>query len=239
MTGILWVAFTAALMFALQPRHRHSLTARAHWLQSTCRRVLNVLGMPLEHTGGLPQGAVLTPNHLGYLDIIVLSALAPTVFVSKAEVGRWPLFGWFARRAGTRFLQRELKADLVRVGAELEPVIATGINLVVFLEGTSSDGRQVLPFKPSLLEPAVRNGWPVAPVRLDYQTSPGHDPAVEVAWWGTMPLPSHLLNFAGIEQVRVRVQCGDSRIAAGERKTLAAALQAEVMAMASREPAGN
>lgn len=190
--------------------------------------------------GALPHGAVLAPNHLGYLDIIVLSALAPTVFVSKAEVGRWPLFGWFAQRAGTRFLRRELKADLVRVGAELEPVIAAGINLVVFLEGTSSDGLQVLPFKPSLLEPVVRHGWPVAPVRLDYIVSPGHDPALEVAWWGTMPLPQHLLGFAGIEQVHAVVKCGEVRIGAGERKTLAANLRAEIESMGTGKapPAG-
>ncbi len=175
-----------------------------------------------------PQGVMLTPNHVSYLDILVLSALAPTVFVAKAEVKGWPLFGWFARRAGTLFLRREVRADVVRVGEQLAPVMAAGVNLVVFLEGTSTDGTRVRTFRPSMLEPAVKGGWLVCPVTLNYQVPDGADPRTEVAWWGTMPLAPHLLGFAGLEWVRAGVRWGEVLTATGDRKALAATLQAAV-----------
>ena len=228
MLGVLWVAATAVLAYFLRPANRASLDARAAWLQRTCRRCLRVLHLKIETVGHLPHGALLTPNHVGYMDILILSALAPTVFVSKAEVGSWPLFGWFAKRAGTRFLRRDLKRDLPRVGAELGPVIDHGINLVIFLEGTSTDGLGVIPFKPSLLEPAVQGAWPVAPVALIFFAPPGHDASIEIAWWGTMPLPQHLLTFAGLEWSKVRVTFGPVRVATGERKAMASQLQKEV-----------
>src|SRR5690606_14220742 len=98
--GVAWVAGAAALGFLLFASNRRSLMARAEWLQRTCRRCLRVLHVEVVVEGGLPRGALLAPNHISYLDIIVLSATTPTVFVSKSEVKGWPMFGWFAQRAG-------------------------------------------------------------------------------------------------------------------------------------------
>ncbi len=176
----------------------------------------------------VPTGVYLTPNHVGYLDILVLASLTPVVFVSKHEVGTWPVFGWFARRCGTRFLRRAERRDLVRVGAELAPVLEAGVNLAVFLEGTSSDGRGVLPFKPSLLAPAVAEGWTVVPVALRFTTTAGIDPAERIAWWGDMTLPAHLVGFAGLPWVKAAVRWGEAMRAEGDRKELAVRLQADV-----------
>lgn len=214
--------------FLLRPSNRSSLERRALWLQRNCQRCLRALNVQVEPKGELPKGALLTPNHVGYLDIIVLSALAPTVFVSKSEVGGWPIFGWFAKRAGTRFLRRDLKADLVRVGDELKPVIEAGINLVIFLEGTSTDGRAVRAFKPSLLEPAVRGGWPVVPGTIRYELEDGNDPSIAVAWWGTMPLAQHLVILAGLGSISTTIEFGERQTADGDRKVLAQKLHSEV-----------
>ena len=156
--------------------------------------------------------------------------LSPTVFVSKAEVGGWPIFGWFAKRAGTRFLRRDLKADLVRVGEELKPVIKAGVNLAIFLEGTSTDGNGVRPFKPSLLEPAVKGGWKVAPVMIRYEVPEGYDAGITVGWWGTMPLTAHVVTLMGLPWVRAVIEFGDERDAGESRKILAAELEADVTA---------
>lgn len=207
--------------FVLKASNRRTLKGRANWLQRNCGRSLRALNVTVHTTGTVPRGVLLTPNHVGYLDIIVLSALAPTVFVSKSEVGGWPIFGWFAKRAGTRFLRRDLKADLMRVGGDLKPVIDAGVNLAIFLEGTSTDGKNVRPFKPSLLEPAVQEGWPVAPVALRYLLDDGDDPAVAVAWWGTMPLASHLFTMAGLRFIEAQVDFGASAEPGSSRKELA------------------
>jgi 1-acyl-sn-glycerol-3-phosphate acyltransferase len=225
---LLGVMVVGALGYFLRPSNRRTLAGRAAWLQRNCQRSLRALNVVVATRGEIPKGVLLTPNHVSYLDIIVLSALSPSVFVSKAEVGGWPIFGWFAKRAGTRFLRRDLKADLVRVGAELQPVIAEGINLVIFLEGTSTDGVGVKSFKPSLLEPAVREGWPVAPVAIRYVVPPGDDSTVQVAWWGTMPLAPHIVTMGGLAWIRAEVDFEVARAPGIARKALAASLQQSV-----------
>ncbi|WED65382.1 lysophospholipid acyltransferase family protein [Synoicihabitans lomoniglobus] len=234
LVGVLTVAAGAGLSYLFVASNRRTIAGRAAWLQRTCQHVLRRLRVEVKSVGSLPAGVMLTPNHVSYLDILVLNALTPTVFVSKAEVKGWPLFGWFAQKAGTLFLRREVRADLVRVGAQLEPVVASGVNLAVFLEGTSSDGRGVRPFKPGMLAPAVAAGWPVAPATLHYAVPTGRDAAVAVAWWGTMPLLPHLLTLTGLPWIKATVEWGKTRSAGGDRKALAAALQSEVAAGLAR-----
>lgn len=201
---------------------------RARWLQRTCRRALRALGVGVATTGRAPRGAVVAANHLGYLDILVLAAQAPCVFVAKREVRGWPVFGWFARRAGTRFIDRTRRADVARAAAEFAPVIAAGHNLVLFLEGTSTDGSAVLPFRSSLLEPVATAGWPAVPVAMTYVVPAPHTAAHEVCWWGDMTLAPHVLNLAGLPRIDATVAWGEPVAPAADRKALARALHAGV-----------
>lgn len=226
---MLWIAFSGAAALLLVARHRRSAQSRAEWLQGVCARALRVLGVRTREQGSAARGAFIAANHLGYLDILVLSALTPVVFVAKREVRGWPLFGWFAARAGTRFINRGKAGDVVRVGDELAPLVAEGLSVLVFLEGTSSDGRTVLPFKPSFLEPAVRGGWPVAVAALDYAVPSGRSVETEVAWWGDMTLPPHLANLLTLPWIEARVAWGDARTTGMDRKTLARALRDNVL----------
>ena len=70
------------------------------------RRLLRVFGMEVRVRGPVPRYGLITCNHLGYIDVVVLAATAPTVFVAKSDVESWPVFGWFARRSGTIFVER-------------------------------------------------------------------------------------------------------------------------------------
>ena len=85
---------------SLNSNERRSRAGLARWLQRTCVRALAALRIEVRMPESFPAGVMLAPNHVSYLDILVISALSPTVFVAKAEVEGWPLFGWFARRAG-------------------------------------------------------------------------------------------------------------------------------------------
>lgn len=221
----------AAISLLLRSRHRRDAESRARWLQALCKRLLRLLAVRVDSSGEVSSGALIASNHLGYLDILVLASLRPVVFVAKREVRGWPVFGWFAEKAGTRFIDRGRRGDVVRVTGELTPLIEAGLSVVVFLEGTSSDGREVLPFKASLLEPAVRLGWPVAPVALGYRVPEGRSAELEVAWWGDMTLPPHLVNFFTLPWVEARVRWGGERRAEGDRKALAAALRDETAAL--------
>lgn len=235
LAGMFVMIAGGGLAYVCSARNRRTLRGRAEWLSRTSRRCLRVLHVTIAQPNGpLPHGVFLTPNHVGYLDILVLAALTPVVFVSKHEVGDWPVFGWFAQRCGTRFLRRAERRDLVRVGRELAPVVEAGVNLAVFLEGTSSDGRDVLPFKSSLLAPAVAEGWTVVPVGLTYHTAEGIDPGQKVAWWGDMELVPHLLGFAALPWVEAEVRWAEARPAGSDRKELAAFLHREVAGLVTR-----
>lgn len=237
--GLLGVMVMAVVDYLLLGKEaRASIRGRAVWLQRACRRCLAVLGVKVRCSGDPQQGVLQAPNHVSYLDIIVLAAQAPTVFVAKAEVRSWMLFGWFAQRAGTLFLRREVRADLVKVGAQLAPVMAEGVNLVVFLEGTSTDGREVRPFRSSLLAPAVAGEWSVAPVCVSYRVPPPYDVSVAVAWWGTMPLAPHLVGLTGLPRVEAQLQLGEPRLAGGDRKELAKTLRSNVAAMLEASTVG-
>jgi lyso-ornithine lipid O-acyltransferase len=189
---------------------------------------LKALGIRVVAQGKPARGTVIVANHLSYLDIVVLSSLTPVIFVAKREVRGWPLFGWFAAKAGTRFIDREKRGDVTRVGGELAPIMEAGLSIVLFLEGTTSDGREVLPFRPSLLAPAVAAGWKLAPAGITYAVPAGHSAETEVCWWGDMTLPPHLGNVATLPWVEARVGWGEMVPAAGDRKLLAVELRNEV-----------
>ncbi|EIP96909.1 1-acyl-sn-glycerol-3-phosphate acyltransferase [Opitutaceae bacterium TAV1] len=234
----------AAAAWCVRPANRRTAVGRAFWMQATCRRLLRVLGvsvasgaagMAAERSRVSPGGMIVC-NHLGYLDILVLGAAVPAVFVAKREVRGWPVFGLFARMAGTLFVDRSRRGDVARVAAEMTATLATGVCVVVFPEGTSGDGSRVLPFRPALLEPAVRQHGPVTPAALDYAVPAGRSAAAEVCWWGDMDLAPHLLNLATIPRIQARLAFGEAALATGnmDRKMLASLLYGRVAAL--REP---
>ena len=233
LAALLAVIVWSATTYAACRRHRKDVAGKARWLQTTCERALRALAVGVESRGEPAKGAVIVANHLSYLDILVLAALTPAVFVSKKEVRSWPLFGWFAEKAGTRFIDRNRRGDVARIGEELGPAMAAGLTVVLFLEGTTTDGRGVLPFKASLLEPAVRNGWRVVPAALDYAVPAGRSTEREVCWWGDMTLAPHLWNFTTLPWIRARVAWGaavkvEER---ADRKSFAAELREQVVAL--------
>ncbi len=113
------------------------------------------------------QGTLWLPNHVSWLDIPVIGGLVPgTVFLSKNELASWPVIGRLARLAGTQFIERgrgsAAAADAVARG------LSTGHHMVVFAEGTTTDGTRVRRFHARLLGPAVDAGCPVVPIALRY-----------------------------------------------------------------------
>ena len=128
-----------------------TLAVRARWLQQSCRRVLRMLCAGPRVYGNIPASGLLVCNHLSYLDVIVLASLTPAVFVSKREIKHWPVFGWFACRAGTIFVDREKRTHVGQLTHDIETVLNQGVLVILFAEGTSSSGHTVLPFKSSLL----------------------------------------------------------------------------------------
>jgi 1-acyl-sn-glycerol-3-phosphate acyltransferase len=143
--------------------------------------VLQAVGMRLVITGTPQPGATLVAaNHVSWLDIAAIHAAIPHArFVSKADVLRWPLLGWLIRNAGTLFIARERKRDAVRVVHVMAEALAAGDTVAIFPEGTTGEGRALLPFHANLLQAAVATGTPVQPVVLRFADTQGdYSPAV-------------------------------------------------------------
>jgi len=149
-------------------------TTRLRLRQRWSARLLGVLGIELRTRGEAVQpGSLLVANHISWVDIFVINALAPTAFISKAEVRQWPLIGWLAARNETVFLRRGSRGHARQVNAEIAALLDAGRNVAVFPEGTTTDGSKVLGFHAALLQPALSAGHPVQPVALSYRSPDG------------------------------------------------------------------
>lgn len=144
------------------------------WRQECVRRwsrdAVRILGVQIESFGDVPDAGPLlvASNHVSWLDILVINAVRPCRFVSKADVRGWPALGKLVEGAGTLFIERERPRDAVRVAHHLAEHLRAGDVLAVFPEGTTSDGRTVLPFHANLLQAAIVVDAPALPVALSY-----------------------------------------------------------------------
>ena len=165
-----WVIFSGmiALSWFLHREECRETDSRIAWMQWMSRRFLSVLHCSVEVSGEVPRGGLIACNHLGYVDILVLGSVCPAIFVAKSDVREWPIFGWLASRAGTIFVSRNAPAKVAAQLQEMEQPLRDGRPVILFPEGTSSDGSQVLPFRSSLLESAIITGSPVTSAAIGY-----------------------------------------------------------------------
>jgi len=174
-----------------------------------------ILGLRLTVRGKRhKKGPVLfVSNHISYLDIGVLGALIPGSFVAKAEISGWPVFGWLAKMQRTVFVDRQRRSTAGQRDS-LSSRLDQGDSLILFPEGTSSDGNRVLPFKSALFSvAAIRphdKPLKVQPVSIAYTRLDGMPIGRNVrpffAWYGDMEMHDHLWDMArlGVCDVEVR-----------------------------------
>jgi 1-acyl-sn-glycerol-3-phosphate acyltransferase len=208
----------------------------AAWLHESCLRGLAAIDVQLSATGRFPSSGMIVSNHLSYLDILALSAAVPCVFVSKAEVERWVIFGRYARWAGTVFVRRHDRTDAARANVSVAESLKDGVPVVLFPEGTTTDGHRVLRFHSTMLQPAIDVGVPVTPCAIAYELDDG-DVGQEVGWWGGMTLLPHVWNLLGKRVIRARIAFGEPVPASGDRKQLSHVLHERVVHL-HQEPQG-
>lgn len=177
------------------------------WAQACCR----ILGIRVALSGnyqGFKLGFIVC-NHISYLDILVMGGIRPSIFVSKIEVKRWPLLGWLAVLANTIFIDRESKKGASDALIKMERRLKGNVNIIVFPEGTTTDGSEVKRFKSTLFDLPARMDLPVIPVSLKYTHINGKqiEPSEmdTIAWHGDMRLVPHLWNLLGIRDIEVNL----------------------------------
>ncbi|HZT23855.1 MAG TPA: lysophospholipid acyltransferase family protein [Verrucomicrobiae bacterium] len=186
-------------------------------------------------SGPVPTRGLLVSNHLGYLDVVVMAAITPAIFVSKSEVKRWPVFGQLAQMAGTLFVDRERRTQVPRINESIQTALDEGVLVVLFPEGTSSNGEEVLPFRSALLEPAARGTCPLFAACVRYALDDG-DVRREVCYWGNHTFVPHLLNLLAKRKVRAAVQFAPVTSPPANRKELARTLREEVLRLKAANP---
>lgn len=185
------------------------------WYHRNCCRWLGfkieILGEPSHD-----RPTLYVSNHSSYLDIEILGSLLEASFIAKAEVANWPVFGWLAKLQQSVFIDRK-RHTAHRQRDDILHRVKNGANLVLFAEGTSSDGNHLRPFRSALLSVAEQEGVDlfIQPVSIAYTHINGI-PAGRafrpfVAWYGDMTMPAHLWRFARLGQVTARVEFHPTR----------------------------
>ena len=210
-----------------------SISARADWMCRYSRRLLVVLNVQVERHGVLPVGGLLAANHLSYLDILVLGAAQPMVFLSKSEVRHWPLVGYLTDCAGTLFIRRDKKSDVARFDEAFARVVNAEVVLGIFPEGTTTDSHRVLPFHASLFGSAAKAQWPVTPAWIGYETPHG-SVENEVCYWGDMTFFPHFLHLITLDKIKATIVYGTPVTGEPDRKQIARQLHRQVCAMAGQ-----
>ncbi len=202
---------------------------QARWLQIMSQWVSRILHLELVSSGPAPGSGLVVANHLGYADVLALGSILPRgAFVAKREVRSWPVVGWLVAMAGTVFIDRENPRRLAESLAEIERLVAAGLTVVVFPEGTTTDGSQVLPFRSSLLAVAAELGCPVAPVAIRYIGADGR-PNRSLAYYGDDVFAPHLAAALAADPSRVHLAFG-LPVVDPDRKALALRLRGLVLA---------
>jgi 1-acyl-sn-glycerol-3-phosphate acyltransferase len=201
--------------------------SRAWVLHKWSVRLLHWFNVALMVEGAPPAAGLIVSNHVSYLDILVFSAAAPCVFVSKKEVRSWPGVGWAATMAGCVYIDRERRSATRAIQPQMHAALSGGSRLVLFPEGTSSDGKQLLPFRSSLLQPAVADGAPITAAYVHYEIDDG-DTAFDVCYWGDMTLFAHALKLFTKAGVRATLRFAAAPRVFSSRKEAADKLWDEV-----------
>jgi 1-acyl-sn-glycerol-3-phosphate acyltransferase len=205
----------------------------AERLHRFCRNLLDTLGVKWRVEGNLPLSGAVVSNHLSYLDILVYSAATPFVMVAKSEVRGWPLIGWLTSRAGTVYVTRGGgPSTYPGVNRAMAAAYRTGLPVLFFPEGTTTDGAEVLAFRRGLFHSVLNEGVALRTAAVAYSVEDdGASIANDVCWWGDALLAPHLFRLAGLKGVRAVVRFGDIVPDRRDRFVLSEQARAQVQQM--------
>jgi 1-acyl-sn-glycerol-3-phosphate acyltransferase len=206
---ILWCAFMLSVHLFWKVLHIPNIEKCYFFFHSGCCRLFNLhCSVRGEVSAALPT--LFLSNHVSYLDVFVLGKYVPAFFIAKSEVAGWPILGWLAKAQNTFFFERNSKKVRHQMQVMSDHFDRSG-NLILFPEGTSTEGEHVKPFKSSLLQSAETSTKDVfiQPVTIVYKRYRGEmmsrDIRDQYAWYATMPFASHFFNVLGMGRAEVEL----------------------------------
>lgn len=221
---MLGVAMAALIALGERVGLRAGHARRQRWSRRFMKHLVAALPFQVQVIGELPQRPMLwVSNHVSWTDIPLLGMLTPLSFLSKAEVRQWPLAGWLAEKADTLFIRRG-GGDSQRLREQIGQRLAQACPLLIFPEGTTTDGRALRTFHGRLLAGAIDQGTPVQPVAIQYLRDGEPDPIAPFI--GEDDLLSHLMRLFGQTRAQVTLHLLPPVASAGKERAVLA-LQAQ------------
>jgi lyso-ornithine lipid O-acyltransferase len=174
------------------------------------RLILNIKVTVRGDEGQLERGgSVIIANHVGYVDGIILGSIFPIIFVSKREVKSWPIVGQWNVLCGTIFINRQRKVQVASLIRQMTRKLQQEANLLLFPEGTSTNGEAMLPFQTVPLAAPLRNRSIIVPVTVTYKTIDDQPVTTanrdSVYWYGDMEFVTHFWNLLALREIDVLV----------------------------------
>ncbi len=218
--------FTIRFMFP-----KLSPDERALRVQQWAQQMLSAIGVRLVVQGTPPSAGpvLLICNHLSWLDILTIHAARHVRFVSKSGVKAWPVIGTLSTGAGSLYIERDRRRDALRVVHHMTEALRNGDLIAIFPEGTTSDGRGLLPFHANLLQAAISSGAPVQPAALRFAEAATGESSQAPRYIDDDNLISSLWNTLKAPPLLAIVRFGEPQSSyARERRSWAQALHEDV-----------
>ena len=224
---------TVLLLFPLGTERfrRWAIRRWSGLLVAACGVTVSVRTQPgAQPLSALAPGSFVVANHVSWMDIFVIDSRCAVSFVAKAEIARWPLVGLLVARTGNLFIERGRRHAVHRMIERLVHALTAGARVAVFPEGTTSDGRRLLPFHANLVEAAVRARAPVVPVGLRFINSRTGLASFAPCYVGDDTLVGSIWRTLCAQDLAAVVHFGPAQHAAGrDRRAWAAAVRAAVI----------
>ncbi|HRK06451.1 MAG TPA: lysophospholipid acyltransferase family protein [Pseudobdellovibrionaceae bacterium] len=203
-----------ALIRDQQERLRFHIHNVSRW----CRRALRLLNFEIEEIGlekidFEKENFLVVANHMSYVDVLVMSSKHPMVFITSKDMGEQFFIGTMCELGGSIFIERRHRGQVAQDLSAMRDTLAAGFNVMIFPEGTSTNGHEILPFKKSLLMSAVEARKRILPVAVRYVRINGQPfdkvNCDKVAWYGDMTFADHFVGLCGLSDVKVQLVYGE------------------------------
>ncbi len=177
------------------------------------RFALNVMNVKTQVTGAereLDQsGRLWVSNHMSWLDLLIMASIRPVIFVTSVDMGEIPFLGWMTKAGGSIFVERRNREKIQYDIQQIREALKAGFNVVLFPEGTSTDGSAILPFKRSLMTAVQGEPEPLLPLTLFYKKINGSPFSKQnrdyVCWYGRMSFVPHLISLFSRSSVEAEI----------------------------------
>jgi len=231
-----WLAWMALVSLKISYQRDRWLAVQGMigQIQKWARGLLRILNIRLiVHPEGVGyQGGLLVSNHMGYLDIVVHAAFSGMRFCPKSDVRSWPVMGWYVELTHPIWIDRRSRLKSKEALQEFCSTLEHGVPLIVYPEGTSTDGKQVLPFKTSSFEVASTGGFAIQPIVTIYRVPEGAD---SPCWYTDIGMVPHLWKLLGIPWIQCDIYVLPQIAAEGRTRKELADLTWKVISEAHRK----